>query len=58
VTWTWLGVVVVHVFGVIFESIINRDNLIWAMITGCKRVCSIEERFDQKNTPFPRKKTR
>lgn len=58
VTWTWLGVVVIHVTGVIFESIIHKDNLIWAMITGCKRVCSIDERFSERNTPFPRKKTR
>ncbi|MDP8566239.1 cytochrome b/b6 domain-containing protein [Methylophilus aquaticus] len=57
-TWTWLGVVVVHVLGVLFDSFIHHDNLIWAMITGCKRVCSIDERFDQGNTPFPRKKTR
>jgi cytochrome b len=58
VTWAWLAVVVVHVLGVIFESFINHDNLIWAMITGCKRVCSIDERFNQRDTPFPRKKTR
>lgn len=56
VTWTWLGVVVVHVLGVIFESFIHHDNLIWAMITGCKRACSIDERINQRNTPFPRQK--
>lgn len=57
-TWTWLIVVGVHVSGVILESILHKDNLIWAMITGCKRVCSIDERHRQRNTPFPRKKTR
>ena len=58
VTWGWLWIVVVHVLGVIFESFIHRDNLIWAMITECKRVCSVDERFNQRNTPFPRRKTR
>jgi cytochrome b len=59
VTWTWLSVVVIHVFGVLFESFIHKDNLIWAMITGSKRVCLIDERYSRRNTPFPRqKKTR
>lgn len=49
-TWTWLGVVIIHVSGVIFESIIHHDNLVWAMITGCKRVCRIEDR-PRKNNP-------
>lgn len=48
VTWTWLAVICVHVFGVVFESIIHHDNLIWAMITGCKRVCKINERPARK----------
>ncbi|MGZ8269810.1 MAG: cytochrome b/b6 domain-containing protein [Methylophilus sp.] len=43
-TWGWLILVSVHVSGVIFESVIHKDNLIWAMITGCKRVCKIDER--------------
>lgn len=43
-TWGWLALVVIHVSGVIFESLIHKDNLIWAMITGCKRVCKINDR--------------
>jgi len=41
-TWGWLFLVVGHVTGVIAESILHRDNLIFAMITGCKRVCKIK----------------
>jgi cytochrome b len=37
-TWGWLGLVILHVTGVITESILHQDNLIRAMITGCKRV--------------------
>ncbi|HAF00023.1 MAG TPA: hypothetical protein DCO68_00880 [Methylophilaceae bacterium] len=44
-TWGWLWLVGLHVSGVIFESIMHHDNLIWAMITGCKRVCKVEERL-------------
>lgn len=47
-TWGWLVLVVIHVSGVIFESLIHKDNLIWAMITGCKRVCKINERRPNK----------
>jgi cytochrome b len=36
--WTWLGLIALHVTGVIAESIVHKDNLIIAMITGCKRV--------------------
>lgn len=36
--WSWLGLVVIHVVGVITESILHHDNLIIAMITGRKRV--------------------
>lgn len=57
VTWCWLWVVVIHVTGVLFEEIVYKDNLIRAMITGCK-VRSIEDRYNQRNTPFPRKKPR
>ena len=42
-TWGWLALVSIHVSGVIFESVIHKDNLIWAMVTGCKRVCKIEK---------------
>jgi cytochrome b len=34
--WTWLGLVVAHVVGVIVESILHKDNLILAMFTGVK----------------------
>lgn len=43
-TWGWLFLVGGHVVGVITESILHRDNLILAMITGCKRVCKIKPR--------------
>lgn len=36
-SWAWMILVVIHVIGVIAESILHRDNLIKAMITGCKR---------------------
>jgi cytochrome b len=36
-SWAWMILVVIHVIGVITESILHRDNLIKAMITGCKR---------------------
>lgn len=36
-SWAWMILVIVHVLGVITESIVNKDNLIKAMITGCKR---------------------
>lgn len=35
--WGWLGLVTMHVIAVVLESIIHKDNLIRAMITGCKR---------------------
>ena len=41
-TWGWLFLVGSHVIGVIAESILHRDNLIFAMVTGCKRVCKIK----------------
>ncbi|MGD8639927.1 MAG: cytochrome b/b6 domain-containing protein, partial [Gammaproteobacteria bacterium] len=34
--WTMLGLVVIHLLGVVVESLIHKDNLIWAMITGHK----------------------
>lgn len=37
VSWAWLILVILHILAVIIESILHRDNLIWAMITGCKR---------------------
>ena len=34
--WAMLLVVIVHVGGVVFESVLHKDNLVWAMITGKK----------------------
>ncbi len=43
-TWGWLALVTMHVVGVVTESILHKDNLIRAMITGCKRVSRKGER--------------
>lgn len=51
-TWSWLALVVTHVIGVIFESVVNKDNLILAMITGSKRVCKVDDRFTYMNERF------
>ena len=34
--WSMLGLVAIHLLGVIVESVAHRDNLIWAMISGRK----------------------
>ena len=34
--WSWLGLVIIHVIGVITESILHKDNLVLAMFTGVK----------------------
>lgn len=34
--WSWLGLVVMHVCGVVTESLLHRENLIATMITGLK----------------------
>ena len=34
-TNVWL--VLMHVSGVLFESVAHRENLVWAMITGYKK---------------------
>jgi cytochrome b len=43
-TWGWLILVIMHISGVIAESILHKDNLILAMITGCKRVSRKDEK--------------
>ena len=49
-SWGWLFLVITHIFGVIMESILHQDNLIKAMITGCKRRSrKTEKSFNQKN---------
>lgn len=35
--WSWLGLVVTHISGVLVESMLHRENLILTMITGFKR---------------------
>lgn len=35
--WSWLGLVVTHISGVVMESVLHRENLIATMITGLKR---------------------
>jgi len=34
--WVLLGITIIHVLGVIVESLIHKDNLIWAMVSGKK----------------------
>jgi len=43
-TWGWLILVFMHVTGVLAESVVHKDNLILAMITGCKRVTRKDEK--------------
>ena len=43
-TWGWLILVSMHITGVVAESIIHKDNIILAMITGCKRVSRKSEK--------------
>ena len=35
-SWSWLGLVAIHVLGVVMESILHHDNLVSSMITGVK----------------------
>lgn len=44
-TWSWLGLVVMHISAVLFETIVHKDNLIRAMITGCKRKSTRSEQI-------------
>ena len=36
-SWAWVWLVLMHVSGVLFESVAHRENLVWAMITGYKK---------------------
>jgi len=45
-SWSWLGLVVIHVTGVITESILHHDNLIYAMFTGIKQDVSNSEKCE------------
>lgn len=35
--WSWLGLIICHILGVITESVLHKDNLILAMLTGKKQ---------------------
>lgn len=35
-SWGWLGLIGIHVTGVLTESFLHKENLIWAMFTGIK----------------------
>ena len=51
-TWGWLVLVVIHVTGVVTESVLHKDNLIRAMITGCKRVSTKAEKQAPQKIPL------
>lgn len=51
--WSWLTLICLHVSAVVFESVVHKDNLIRAMITGCKRKSTPREK-----SYFIRKKPR
>lgn len=36
-SWAWVWLVLMHVSGVLFESVAHRENLVRAMITGYKK---------------------
>lgn len=38
--WVMLALTVIHVLGVIIESILHRENLIWAMLSGQKEAAA------------------
>ncbi len=47
--WFWLFLVCIHVVGVITESVVHKDNLILAMITGVKRTHDSNRYIFDKN---------
>lgn len=51
VSWAWLYLIILHIIAVITESILHKDNLIRAMITGCKRSSTrIEKSYAKRDS--------
>ena len=40
IAWSMLAITIIHILGVVVESIIHKDNLIWAMFTGRKETAA------------------
>ncbi len=44
-SYAWLWLIGVHLFGVLMGSLAHKEFLVWAMITGCKTRRSVSEPF-------------